>query len=336
MRARSSLARATALWLLLPTIVVHELAPGARANSSSVQAPSDLAQEPSEKAKTLRPGEPTGTAVEAANPKKRTKKDVVHLTEWPKPADKSAVLLDIERLCKSRTPEMGLQAREALEAAGEATVPFLLERMGKERDEGAVKRIREVLVATTNAAHTRLLAKEFESRHPPVRTFVLWRAAAFPDPEIRPAAEKAWTNVAKLGEKADPEERYSAALCAASTGSIAGLEVLQATASKVWDRRGVEIRAALEGARGPDATKAEIAKFEGADQKQKVAVLRMLAGCGDSSALPTIKRFLDDDDNQIRVAAINACRGIVEGAPPQEQLPVFEAIESAKKWKERI
>jgi len=65
-------------------------------------------------------------------------------------------------------------------------------------------------------------------------------------------------------------------------------------------------------------------------------VLRMLAGCGDASALPPIRKYLDDDDNQIRVAAINACRGIVDGDPPLEQLPVFEAIETAKKWKDRL
>jgi len=142
--------------------------------------------------------------------------------------------------------------------------------------------------------------------------------------------------IEKLGEKADPEERYATALCAASAGSIAGLEVLHVAAQKSWERRGTELRAAVEGARGPEATKVEIAKLEGADQKQKVAILRMLAGCGDASALPSIKRFLDDDDNQIRVAAINACRGIVENAPPEEQLPVFEAIEIAKKWKAKI
>jgi HEAT repeat protein len=115
-----------------------------------------------------------------------------------------------------------------------------------------------------------------------------------------------------------------------------GLDVLHDAGLKSWERRGEEIRSAIEGARGPEATQIELKKLEAADQKQKVAVLRMLSGCGDASALPSIKRFLDADDNQIRVSAINACRGIVEGAPPEEQLPVFEAIEIAKKWKERI
>jgi hypothetical protein len=45
--------------------------------------------------------------------------------------------------------------------------------------------------------------------------------------------------------------------------------------------------------------------------------------------------LLDDTDNSIRVAAINAMRGIVDGELPITNLPVFEAIELAKKWKEK-
>jgi hypothetical protein len=273
-------------------------------------------------------------AADAASPK--PKKQVEYLTAWPAPANKDALLVDIEKLCKLRTPEMGVQARESLESQGAASVPFLLDRLGKEKDDAAAKRVREVLIAVTAAGQTRLLAKEFDNRFETTKTFALWRAAAFPDPAIRPAAEAAWKKIDKLGAKADPEQRYAAALCAASSGSLIGVDILQETALKNWDRRGVELRAALEGVRGPEATKIVLAKLKDADQKQKVAVLRLLAGCGDKTALPAVKPFLDDDDNQLRVSAINACRGIVEGAPPLEQLPVFEAIETAKKWKEKV
>ena len=164
------------------------------------------------------------------------------LTAWPKPADKDQLLTDIERLCKARTAEMGVQARESLEAAGAAAVPFLLERLGREKEPDALKRVREVLIANTNAAQTRLLAKEFESKLAPSRTFALWRAAAFPDPEIRPAADAAWARIEKQGAKADPDERYAAALVSASAGSIAGFSAIYEVAAKSWDRRGIEMR----------------------------------------------------------------------------------------------
>jgi len=52
-------------------------------------------------------------------------------------------------------------------------------------------------------------------------------------------------------------------------------------------------------------------------------------------AIAIVKPQLDNTDNSIRIAAINALRGIVDGDLPIANLPVFEAIELAKKWKTR-
>ena len=265
---------------------------------------------------------------------------LVRLTAWPKPANKEALLVDVERLVKMRTEEMGVQAHDALVATGAGAVPFLLERYGKEKDVDVADRMHAVLVELTTAEHTRLLAREFEGKHGPARTFALWRVAAFPDAEVRPAAEAAWARLEKQGAKADPEELYAAALCCAATGSTRGLDALFSAAQNRWDKHGVEIRNALEGCRGPEATKLVLAKLDAADaakdRKQKVAVLRLLAGAGEASATPRVRWFLDDDDNSVKIAAINALRGIVDRQGPLEQLSAFEAIETAKKWKSRV
>jgi hypothetical protein len=271
-------------------------------------------------------------------PGKEPAKPVVRLTEWPKPADTEQVKTDIERVVKAHVPEMATEGADALIAGGGSVVPLVLERYGRERDEAAKKRLHDILVKTTGAEHTRLLAKEFGSKLVPVRTFALWRAAQFPDVEIKKDADAAWARVAKLGEKADAEERYAAALCAASVGSIVGLPALwDATSTpKEWDKKKVELRAALEGSRGKEATAWVLAKLDDkADRKVKVAVLRMLAGCGDKESAGRVKAFLSEEDNSIRVAAINALRGIVDGEPPIENLSAFEAIELANKWKGR-
>jgi len=276
------------------------------------------------------PATPTGeTAASKSAPIER-------LAAWPKPADKDALITDIERVIKAHIPEMAAQGHDALVAAGVAAVPLVLERFGKERNEEARDRLHEVLMKITTAEQTRLLAKEFESKLAPVRVFTLHRAAAFPDPGIVDAADKAWARLAKAGEKADPDERYSAALCAASAGSIVGIDALfDACQSKRWDREKREIRIALEGARGKPATDALVAKLEKGDRKAKVAVLRMLAGCGEKAQAARLRPFLDDEDNAIRVAAINALRGMVDGEQPIEGLSAFEAIEMAKTWKGR-
>jgi hypothetical protein len=271
-------------------------------------------------------------------PVKGAAKPVERLTAWPKPKDEEQVKTDIERVVKAHVPEMAKEGHDALVAAGGAVVPFVLDRYGRERDEEAKKRLFDVLLLTTGAEHTRLLAKEFASKLLPVRTFALWRAAQFPDPELKKDADAAWARVSKMGDKADPDERYSAALCAASVGSIAGLPALwdATTTSKEWDKKKGEMRAALEGSRGKEASAWVWAKLDDkADRKVKVAVLRMLAGCGDKDSAPRVKPFLDEEDNSIRVAAVNALRGIVNGEPPLENMSAFEAIEQAKKWKTR-
>jgi len=261
---------------------------------------------------------------------------IEYLTAWPKPADKDTLLTDIERLCKARTEEMGKLAHDALVASGAAAVPFLLERYGREKDEGAHERLRDVLVETIKADQTRLLAKSFESKNLHERVMALWRAGVFPDKEIRAAAEAAFLRVEKQGDKADGDERYASALCACSAGSIKGLDTLIAQALKRWDKKGPEMRIALEGVRGPEATAVVGKRLDEADRKIKVAALRLLGGCGDKSIVGRIKPLLDESDNSIRVAAINALRGIVDGELPIEELSAFEAIEMAKKWKGRV
>ena len=108
------------------------------------------------------------------------------------------------------------------------------------------------------------------------------------------------------------------------------------TALDEWGKRGVELRAALGGVRGPEASKIMVEKLKDADRKKKVAVMHVLSGCGDKSVALYLRPALDDDDNSIRVAAINALRGMVDGDPPVEQLSVFEAIEMAKLWKSKL
>jgi hypothetical protein len=261
---------------------------------------------------------------------------IEYLTAWPKPADKDQLLTDIERLCKARTEDMGKLAHDALLADGAAAVPFLLERFGREKDDAAHQRLHELLVELIKADQTRLLAKSFDSKNLHERVIALWRAGVFPDKEIKGPAEAAFARVEKQGDKADPDERYAAALCACSAGSIKGLDTLVAQAMKRWDNKGPEMRIALEGVRGPEATAVVGKRLAEDDRKVKVAALHLLGGCGDKSIVSRIKPLLDETDNSIRVAAINALRGIVDGELPIEGLSAFEAIEMAKKWKEKI
>lgn len=266
------------------------------------------------------------------------------LEEWPE-LDRSlrdGVSTDVQRLRKARTPEMGEQAREALIATGAAVAPELISALGKEKDEEARDRIVTVLDAVTGAVHTRLLARSFDDRSREVRTWALGRAALFPDPGIRSSAEAALTHARKAvkGTKRDREaeaELLAAALAATSGGSLDGLDVVLGAAED-WKRHGNEIRQACEGVRGAAASKRVVELLGKAEERAaKVAAINLLAGCGVAeSAVPALRPLLDSDDSTIRIAAINALRGIVDGEPPLDKLSVFDSIEEAKRWKQRI
>lgn len=271
---------------------------------------------------------------------------VRRLERWPEPADRQQVEVDVLRLRKAATEGMEQGAREALLAQGAAVAPALLEALRKEKDPAARARVEAVLERVTGAEHTRLLAQRFDDRAPEVRAFALRRAAAFPDPGLRSAAEAARERASRALEdkKLRDEERaalreelYRASLCCASSGSIVGLPQLVERARADWARSGPELRTALAACKGAPATAALLPALGSSDRAEVVAALGLLAVCGTGEETPQrIRPLLDHTDNTIRVAAINALRGIVDGDPPLERLPVFEAIEQANAWKKRL
>ena len=264
---------------------------------------------------------------------------IERLEAWPEvPKElRSQVKTDIQRLRKAHTEGMGEQARDALLAVGTPAAEGLIAALGKEKDEEAIARIVFVLDRITDARCTRLIAESFDARSQHLRTWALFRVAAFPDAGTLAAAEKALKRAEKVKDpgKDDRVERLGAALCVTAAGSPAALEVLIERAPKDWGEFGARFRVALEAVRGPEATEIVAKGLEG-DRVAKIAALNLLSGCGDLAAAGRVKPLLDDTDNSIRVAAINALRGIVDGDPPLDKLPVFEAIEVANKWKSRV
>jgi hypothetical protein len=263
-------------------------------------------------------------------------KEIKRLEAWPAPRDSKQLKVDVARLRKANTEEMGAQAHIALVAEGAAAAPSLIAALGKEKGEDARERITDVLETITGAPHTRLMAAEFGDKSERVRVWCMRRVAAFPDPGVREAAVAALKRVEKAKQGSEAE-LYAAALCCTSAGDMAGLQRLATRAEAEWKDCGVEIRTALESVRGKDATAAFVPLLSAEKRNTKVTGLRLLAGAGDPEvAVPLIKPFLDDTDNTLRVAAINALRGIVDGEKPLDKLPVFEAIELANEWKKRI
>jgi hypothetical protein len=285
---------------------------------------------------------PASARQDPAPAEKAASTPVERLAEWPKLETEAAknVKIDVAKLRKASTPEMGEQAVAALVAAGAGVAPELLGVLGKERDAQARLRVENVLDQITGAAHTRLLMPYFADKSRDVRSWALRRCGAFPDSAIAKEAEAALA-AAKAVKAKDPKaegidrEVFSAVLCTTAAGSHAALDLVAIYAKDQWGKYGAELRPALEAVRDETATKHALELVASDDRGKKVAGLNMLAGCGTKSAIAPLRPLLDSTDNSIRVATINALRGIVDGDPPIANLPVFEAIELAKKWKEK-
>lgn len=259
------------------------------------------------------------------------------LSEWPKPSNPGELKKDVQRLRKARTEEMGTQAVAALKEAGAAAAPALIKALGKEKGEEARERILDVLSEVTTVAHTRLLARELKSKDLGVRIWVLRRLSIFPDHDLGEQVVKHLATLKKKGSKSDSNELKAASLCALSTGEIAGLDVVFEMTKDSWKRYSKEILIAAKEIRGKTATSVLAHHLANGDRKERVAALRLLSSCGDqATAVPLIRPLLDNTDNSLRIGAINALRGIVDGDPPLDKLPVFEAIDRANKWKKRV
>ncbi|HIG11412.1 MAG: hypothetical protein ABGY71_03505 [bacterium] len=258
------------------------------------------------------------------------------LKAWPQ-VTKRDVKFELKRLVLARTEEMGLQARAALIEIGVGAVPYLVPKLGRERNEDASARLESVLDELTNARHTRLLAEYFDDKSLVTRKWSLRRVAWFPDAGVRSAAENALVAASTRKRNLDSDEIFAAALCCASSGSFEGFDTVAKRAAKDWGKLGPAIHTAFAALRSAEGTKRVAKLLAATKRKTKVAGLRLIAACGEKeSAKHLVLPFLDENDNSLRVAAINALRGIVDGDPPLNKLSVFEAIERANKWKARL
>ncbi|MDP6837628.1 MAG: hypothetical protein QF724_01700 [Planctomycetota bacterium] len=265
-----------------------------------------------------------------------TAKEIKRLAAWPTVKRSADLRKEIRRLRAARVPEMVTSARAALIDYGAAVVPYLLPLLDKEDDKQTLVQMREILETVTGPPHTRLLAEFFSDRALEVRIWSLERCATLHDAGLRPALEKSLARLAKLREKADEQERLAATLCLISTGDVAALGELCDRLDGHWKRWGGTALRALEAVRGQAATELLGELLHAEKRERRLLGLRLLGGCLEETRADIVLPFLEGSDSGLRIAAINLLRQTMDGEPPLERLPVFEAIERANKWRERL
>jgi hypothetical protein len=223
--------------------------------------------------------------------------------------------------------ELHAGAETELQAMGAAAAPLLMARLSDHATNINAPLLR-VLQRVTEPAHAPLLAREATSRKTVLRRFAYQRLAVFHQADLAPVFRAA------LRDR-DEEVVFAAQLGLAGLGELEFMEAVFARCMKQWNEVAPLATAALAGARGEAATRWTLERMATGGTQATVAGLRLLRTLGVREATSGIAPFLDSEQHNIKKEAINALRAIVDGAPPLDELSVFDAIELAKEWKKR-
>lgn len=272
--------------------------------------------------------------------------EVKRATEWPEFANKAELKQCIARVRKARTEEMAITGARQLEEIGPAAAPFLFKSLKSEKDAETRSRLEAVLDSITGPEHTRLLAEFLEERANAPRRYAARRIAQLGDPGLKEVAEGLLVDLTERAEDkrarppVEPLDLDLAAVMCVSTGSLAGVpRVIALAAPEPWKTWSPAIEGACAHARSAGA-EVGAAFSQGLAKAgtpgERVVFLRLITYAGSKDQIPPIAPLLDAEQNQVKVAAINALRMIVDGAAPLKRLSSFDAIERANRWKARL
>lgn len=249
---------------------------------------------------------------------------------WPALAAKQEQ--QIKRLCDTlkriKNDERRDKAEAELVAMGSGVAPVLLERLSDYR-VNINEALARVLDQVTDESHAPLLARHVTDHAVAARTYVVRRLMGFHLPAMAPVFREA-------RKDRDKGVVFLAGLGLISAGDLSTLDEVFERADREWDDVASDVQAALPGARGEKATALILKRVVGGEELTQVTGLRLVRYVGEPSSAARIAVYLDSESHNVKKAAINALRVVVDGAPPLDQLSVFQAIDMAKTWKTRV
>lgn len=250
------------------------------------------------------------------------------LAEWPvlSDTDKDRVRALVGQF---RKPDEKLYepARKGLIDLGAGTAPILLSQVS-DRADNVNGQLLAVLEAVVTGAHGPLLAREAKKPSVELRRWVTKRMSRFVDPDLLPVLQAA-------RKDKDPETAFHGALGALALRTKDALPEVIAYTKTHWTEVSALVAEVLPAARGKEASGwvfEAIAKAPVPEQMTGLRLLRHLATKEQASAL---RPFLEATDHAVKKEAVNAVR-VLHGEAPVDNLPVFQVIELAKKWLQKI
>jgi len=271
------------------------------------------------------------------DPKQKQKKAFARLTSPDKKSLQAAL-----RLIEKGDPEKG-QLEEGVAQVlvlGESTVPTLLASVPRMEKASRLPALWLALDGTLQDADLHL-AWELRKKKSPLALdrYLVRRWADSSRKDALSFLDGISADASKLAEK-DPERSqllaYEAARGLAFRGRAEQLDAIDAVIQADWLQRAAQLRADFADInREPLAGKAaEYLKRR--PRKEKLASLHLFELFGRPEQAKLLLPFLSESDTSLRLAAIDACRVVVDGEKALGKPSMVEIIQRAEAWKARL
>ena len=216
-----------------------------------------------------------------------------------------------------------------LAGLGAGVAPYLLTRLA-DRKPTAPARIRAILHEVVAPAHAPLVAEKATSKSPLVREWVVEFLALQHDPRWREQLTKA------AKDKSDDIVFRAQLGLAGLRDTDALAAVFERCAKEDWREHAEFVARCLEPARSREMAQWLVDHMPRDDEHARIVGLRLMRSLAPKDYAGVIATFLDAEQHAVKKEAINALRAVVDGDEPLENLSVFQAIDQAKKWRERV
>lgn len=249
--------------------------------------------------------------------------------EWPelRGRDENRVKAAIRRLDADKEKVVAAAEQELI-GYGAAAAPLLLQRLDdKTLEDGS--RLMAILDRVVTTEYLPLVLERADFRAVKVRRWVSRWLARSHDERARKA----------LVEACDDDDAvvvWHGWLGRAGFGDVEAVPHLIARCREHFRDEVDLIAAVLPAARSDEMAAAVLDRTIREDELTRVAGLRLLRYLAPPSYAGRVALGLDASQHNVKKATINALRVIVDGDEPLENLSVFQAIEQAKRWKERV
>jgi hypothetical protein len=250
------------------------------------------------------------------------------LGEWPalKDTDKDKVLA-LAGQFRKQNPQLHEEAKQQLIALGDGALPLLLQQTS-DRADNTNAQLFAVFDAMLGPRHAALMARETKKERVELRRYLTRRLCRFGDPDMAPI-------FGTLQKDKDELTAFYAQLGLLALKHREALPPVLAYTKGHWNEVGALVAETLAPARSQELGEAVFEAIAKAQATDQMAGLRLLRYVMVKDQTVILRRYLEASDHAVKREAVNTAR-VLHGEPAVENLSVFQAIEQAKQWLQKL